>query len=185
MACARCKGEMNDSWHFCPMCGARKGADPDEVMGRDFFSQLLSGFKESIEKGNAPGMGAPGARIQGFPGPVRIEVRSGKVAARKKPGSRLLDGAGRPAAPGAIERLAPGEPTEPSMHMAPYGDATAAEVFVPGVSDPQNVLIKELENSVEVRASSGEKLYFRILKKPSSGGISGVSLDNGVLRIRF
>jgi hypothetical protein len=185
MDCQRCKGEMKDYWNFCPACGARKGADPDEVMGRDFFSQLLSGFKDSIEKGGAPNMGAPGARIHGFPGPVRIEVRRGKVITHKRPGGRLLDGAGRPAGPDAAARIAAGEPTEPSIHMTSGQGFTSADVYVPGVSDPLDVLIKELESSIEVKASSGEKLYFRILKKPAVAGISGVSLEDGVLRIRF
>jgi hypothetical protein len=181
---------MKDGWLFCPACGARKGADQDEVMGRDFFSKLLSGFKENMGKDGGAFPGMPGD-MKGpvFSGPVKIKISATKAGRPAPMGIRIMDGDGRPA--GARETAPAGdagdaiEAAEPEIKTVIENGRPLAELSVPGVSDPRDVLIKELESSVEVRATAEDKLYFRILKKPAAARISGVSLDGGVLRIRF
>jgi hypothetical protein len=180
---------MKEGWRFCPMCGAGKGATPDEVMGRDLFSQLLSGFKENIEKGASPFAGIPGAASSGpaFAGPVKIKISASGSRRPGPAGTRIMDGAGRPAdgnLPGNPESL---RAAEPAVRAVMENGRPAAEVFVPGVKSAQDVSIKELESSVEVRAVSGENIYFRILKKPPSARITGVSFSetDGLVKISF
>jgi HSP20 family molecular chaperone IbpA len=48
MRCGRCGLGLEDGWHFCPRCGARKG-DMADSLGRDLFSQLFSHFKDSFK----------------------------------------------------------------------------------------------------------------------------------------
>ncbi|MFH0956292.1 MAG: zinc ribbon domain-containing protein [Candidatus Aenigmatarchaeota archaeon] len=190
MDCQRCKGEMKDGWLFCPACGARKGADPDEVMGRDFFSKLLSGFKENMGKDDGAFPGMPGG-VKGpvFSGPVKIKISATNAGRPGPVGIRIMDGEGRPA--GGSSHESPGEgqeslaAAEPQVRTTMEQGRMLAELSVPGVKSARDVSIKELPSSVEVRASSEDKLYFRILKKPVAARVSAVSLDGGVLRIKF
>lgn len=192
MACSRCGGEMKGEWRFCPACGAGRGASPDEVMGRDFFSQLLSGFKEGMGKDGGAFAGIPGAaKGPAFAGPVKIKI---SAAGGRKPapaGVRVMDGDGRPAGGNPRGSPAAGQDAlktaEPHVRTAVEQGRALALVSVPGVKSASDVSIKELESSVEVRAVSGENLYFRILKKPPSARITGASFSGpeGLLRIRF
>jgi hypothetical protein len=193
MACSRCGGELKDTWRFCPMCGAGKGASPDEVMGRDFFSQLLSGFKEGMGKDGSAFSGVPGA-VKGptFAGPVKIKI-SATGGRRPGPagGVRVMDGDGRPVGPNSPRDPVAGHDSlkaeEPDVRTSVEQGRTLAHVFVPGVKSAGDVSIKELESSVEVRAVSPETLYFRILKKPPSARITGVSFSGpeSLVSIRF
>jgi hypothetical protein len=193
MACSRCGGELKDTWRFCPMCGAGKGASPDEVMGRDFFSQLLSGFKDGMGKDGSPFAGIPGQSPGGpaFTGPVKIKISATDGRRPGPAGVRVMDGDGRPAGGSSAKEPAPGHESlkaaEPQVRTSVEQGRTLARVFVPGVKSAGDVSIKELESSVEVRAVSSDTLYFRILKKPPSARITGVSFSGpeSLVSIRF
>lgn len=49
MNCERCGRDLEDDWHYCPKCGAKKGGDPMDNMGRDIFSKMLLDFKKNFK----------------------------------------------------------------------------------------------------------------------------------------
>ncbi|HLD57747.1 MAG TPA: hypothetical protein VJA47_05540, partial [archaeon] len=50
---------------------------------------------------------------------------------------------------------------------------------------PQDIEIKELPSSVEVKAVVGDKAFFKILTKPENKRITGKGFDKGVLHLEF
>jgi HSP20 family molecular chaperone IbpA len=73
---------------------------------------------------------------------------------------------------------------EPECEVRPLEDRVVVEIKLPGVKE-DDIRIKELESSVEVKAMVKDKAYFKILTKPENRRIAGKSFRNGVLRIEL
>ena len=203
MICARCGTDLRDDWAFCPKCGARKGGDPADIMGRDFFSQLLESFKgsfkdtEEMEKAiqrtmESMGRGS-GGQGQRPLGPFKIEIKTtrrpppgagGGPDKRKSVVPMLLDGNGRPRKPGSLPE-ARGDPEEPKADVRKMDGITAVNLSLPGVRSAEDVWIKVLDSSVEVRADAGERSYFKIVGKPPEAKRMRQSFADGLLRMEF
>jgi len=74
---------------------------------------------------------------------------------------------------------------EPHADIKRIGDKVVVEVNVPGVKSPQDIEIREMESSLEVKARAGDKAYFKILTKPPKFRVTGRSFRDGVLRLEF
>lgn len=74
---------------------------------------------------------------------------------------------------------------EPETCVRRIGDKIVVEVKLPGVEDTKDIELKSLENSIEVKAISGKKAYFKILTKPTKANIVSKRFENGVLRIEL
>jgi HSP20 family molecular chaperone IbpA len=187
MICKRCGTELKDGWQFCPKCGARRNGDPADIMGRDFFSQILKGFRESsrefdemgkaLEKDMAAGGISPGQKRSFGPFKVRITSKrvprpgragtpSGEMDAQRSLRNESADeGSGPP----------PRVTEEPPADMRRIGDRMLVDIGMPGVKR-EGVSIKELKSS---------KAYFKILKKPPGSRIVRRSFSGSVLHLEF
>lgn len=74
---------------------------------------------------------------------------------------------------------------EPKADIRRVGNKVTVDIEMPGVRSGDDVEVKELESSVEVKAMTGDKAYFKILTKPAQFGLTGKSLKDGVLHLEF
>jgi len=87
--------------------------------------------------------------------------------------------------PGIRKKPVPACTEEPKSDIRRIGDKVTVDICLPGVKSGEDVEIRDLESSVEVKALAGDKAYFKILTKPAQFRISGKSFKDGALRLEF
>ncbi|MCK4531475.1 MAG: zinc-ribbon domain-containing protein [Candidatus Aenigmarchaeota archaeon] len=204
MRCPRCGSGVNEGWKFCPKCGSRLErnlfGDVFERMGQEMKNELKSmdrAFERNFEvldlspffrkpirssgfsiKITRSGSEKPKVSVKTFGDVDRKELESetGKLGFEKAP---KMEKGGKV----CLERTRTIE--EPETCVRRIGDKIVVEVKLPGVEDTKDIELKSLENSIEVKAISGKKAYFKILTKPTKANIVSKRFENGVLRIEL
>lgn len=204
MRCPRCGSGVNEGWKFCPKCGSRLErnlfGDVFERMGQEMKNELKSmdrAFERNFEvldlspffrkpirssgfsiKITRSGSEKPKVSVKTFGDVDRKELESetGKLGFEKAP---KMEKGGKV----CLERTRTIE--EPETCIRRIGDKIVVEVKLPGVEDTKDIELKSLENSIEVKAISGKKAYFKILTKPTKANIVSKRFENGVLRIEL
>jgi len=87
--------------------------------------------------------------------------------------------------PSITKRSVPKSTEEPKAEVRRIGDKVTVDINMPSVKSPEDVEVKELESSVEVKAMTGDKAYFKILTKPAQFRLAGKSLKDGMLHLEF
>lgn len=78
-----------------------------------------------------------------------------------------------------------GNTEEPKTNVKRMGSGVVVDMDVPGVKSGDDVSIRELENSVEVKAIASDKSYFKILTKPSNFRLTEKRFKKGKLQLGF
>jgi len=79
----------------------------------------------------------------------------------------------------------PEKTEEPKSTIKRLSHKIAVDVELPKVKSERDIQVKELENSVEIRAVAGDQGYFKILTKPNNMRLIGKSFNNGTLILEF
>lgn len=124
---------------------------------------------------------------------VRRQLGIGEVKAQKKEKPKLKVGKPRKFRPEMgqrkkekkPERKPPKVTKEPETEVRRLGDRVVVDMEVPGVDKEEDVEINELKSSVEVKAMTGDKAYFKILTKPEDSRIIEKKLEKGKLHLEF
>jgi len=218
---------MKDNWGFCPVCGARKGGDQAETVGRDLFSEMFNRVRDSMQdfddmdklfekniealdispwfrkvqedrKGMRPAQGG-GFRIHitsGSGGPPKVSIKAFGDAGKESLENGAVGGGSNAMEarqakrkiirmPSFSRAAAPKTCEEPRADVRRIGGKVAVEMCLPGVRSDEDIEVKDLESSVEVKAIAGERAYFKILTKPEQFRLTGRSFSKGVLHLEF
>ena len=116
-----------------------------------------------------------------------LQESSGVEKARiKKPMKPVNDQQGRRfRLPSLMKKTGPKCMEEPEAEVRRIGDKVIVEIFMPGVKSAENVEIKDLQSSVEVKAIARDRAYFKILTKPARFMLSQKSFKDGTLHLEF
>jgi hypothetical protein len=82
-----------------------------------------------------------------------------------------------------VEYKPPKTTEEPEAKVSREGSRTIIEIKLPDVEREEDINVKKLEQSIEIRARAKDKLYFKLL--PITGEIVGKSFKDGVLKIEI
>lgn len=74
---------------------------------------------------------------------------------------------------------------EPETSVKNIGGRIIAEVKLPDVKRAEDIELRLLENSIEVRAIAGDKAYFKILTKPPETNVVRREFRKGILTIEL
>ncbi len=74
---------------------------------------------------------------------------------------------------------------EPKTEIRRVNDRVIVEMDIPGVEDMKDIEVTELENSVEVKATAGEKAFFKIITKPHQSRLIDQRFEKGKLFLEF
>ena len=97
----------------------------------------------------------------------------------------------RPSLKKAVQKIpsirggAPKVTEEPQADVKRIGDRIIVDIKLPEVKSEENIDVKELSSSVEVKAAAGEKAYFKIITKPENFRLTQKSFSNGTLHLEF
>ena len=214
MRCRNCGTEVNEKLEFCPRCGFRLGGDlftdvfsrmekelkeMDRMFERDFevfdlspfFRKPTRGRGFSIKITQGPG-GEPKVSVKTFGDVDRREIE--KEVNKMGFGDRLgllkskIRETGRYEKPKVTESVSiSGAKTteEPKTQVKRIGDKIAVEVELPDVKDIEDIEVKSLDNSIEIKAKAGDKAYFKILTKPPQTSVVSKGFRNGILYLEL
>ncbi len=202
MKCGNCGSQVNDEWDFCPKCGVR--FERKDVFSDVFervegeMNHLNKLFEKNFEvfdispffKKTPMGNGFSIKITQSADQKPRVSVKTfGNVD--KKDIEHEIERMGFK--PKAKKNSKPETATfgvarvteEPKTDVKRIGDKILVEIKLPEVKDEKDIQINSLENSIEVKAITGNKAYFKILTKPPKSRIIGQSFSKGMLHLEF
>ncbi|HEX32794.1 MAG TPA: hypothetical protein ENG01_00055 [Candidatus Aenigmarchaeota archaeon] len=75
------------------------------------------------------------------------------------------------------------EVVEPEVAMKREGGKVFIEVMLPGVKSERDIYLYEMEESVEVRADTKNKTYFRVISLPRNTRVLSTKFESEKLQI--
>jgi hypothetical protein len=188
--CKKCNADIDEKWSFCPKCGAavtRAVAIPFRINinNNDFedFGDFDEIFEQTFKEVDKM------FKSFGFPGELNLTIRTeGKPAVKKqiplKKTEHALIKTEQQKQPSLEQRhIKQVEEPETKMERSPSG--LNIELQLPGVGAIKNVSIKKLEESIEIKAYAGDKMYFKVIPISPDADISEKKFANDVLTIKI
>jgi len=167
--CNRCREKIDGKWNFCPRCGtALKERNVNDEINRELqkMSKMM-GFGKII--------GLPDMDIkQGSDGSTIIKLNIG-MGTKTRP--QIREEIPKPKKPIKI----PESIEEPETKIERKGNRQTIMIKLPGVKY-EDIEIKRLESSIEIRAFIDNKCYFKLIPVPSNAAINK-RFENEMLKI--
>ena len=186
MKCKRCNIEVKGGWRFCPICGTsiaeavtaplRFNFSEGINLEEDDFDEVFKQAFQEVDK-MFKSIGMPGniniTVKTNRPGPaqVRQPVQSKKTVQQQ----RVVQ------LPQRIVKSA----EEPEMKMENAPNYISIELKVPGVASVKDIFIKKLNESIEVRAYAGDKMYFKVIPINPGADVAEKKFVSGILSIKL
>ncbi|MBU7014332.1 MAG: zinc-ribbon domain-containing protein [Theionarchaea archaeon] len=170
MFCVYCGNYLSQTWRYCPYCG-RKISGESELFDalfrnevRGISIQIISGgFRRQETRNKAERWRIPIEESQD-----RNEEHTLKVKDRK--GERI----------GAESLVVPRRVEEPEGRIHRIGQHWIIRVTLPGVRK-ENIDVRKLETSIEVKAHKNGEAYFRQFEVPESARIISQHMEGDEL----
>ncbi len=164
--CGNCGEKLDTKWDFCPYCGEELIERPKSIFEDideeseqiDKIFRPIKGVSIMISGGT--GM-KPNVEVENF-GHKRIET---------KPTERIRERSVR------IAKVT----EEPETKIERNGNRQVIKINLPGVK-VEDIEIKRLEQSIEVKAFTGDKAYFKLIPVPSNASVNR-SFEDDMLKI--
>ena len=197
--CRNCGKKLKDDWIVCPYCGL----SVKERIRRpyDMFKNIDKEF-ERIDKVFAPTFFKfPRLDVRPFKGEgitITIRNRTGmkpKVDVKTSGEYKKLEPQikRKLGVRGEIEEVKDYKPKrkppkitkEPETKVERIGNKQLITIKIPDVKSLEDIDIRKLEQSLEVKAFAGDKAYFKLLPIKPNVQISDRSFKNGILKIEL
>ncbi|MEM7821131.1 MAG: zinc ribbon domain-containing protein [Candidatus Aenigmatarchaeota archaeon] len=198
--CPECGNKLSPEWSFCPSCG--RSLKEREILTFPGFASFDDMFKQmerqiaEIDKLFAQPIRMP--RIVMRPGGSGFSITITSGTGQKPQISVKTFGEAKKFEPQIKQQLGvdkiaqeveakpkvarPSVTEEPEMEVKKEGTKLIYSIKLPGV-DAKNIHIKRLPNSIEIRAISGKKLYFKLFEAPPNLTITDKKFSDSVLTI--
>jgi hypothetical protein len=170
--CRRCKNTTKKEWNYCPQCGTPTNPRPTFKFSNDIFKQIENMMGASFQRGSVP-MKKGGISItikRG--GQPKVDVKTSGDYKRLEPEIRESVGAPKRAPTGKIE--------EPVADIRKTGSGVEISVDLPDIKE-NDVDVTKLENSVEIRAYSKERTFFKLVPIPRGSSVLEREFKDGKL----
>lgn len=180
--CKNCGEEIKDKWDFCSHCGINLKGNAIGSIFKDVNKEFQNIEKEFRMSANFPKAWVKSPIKNG----VSIRITSGtgmqpKVEVRGIDGFKNVETAPK-------DRIIDEKPVripkiveEPETKVQKLNNRHIITINLPNVKE-EDVIVKQLEQSIEVKAYSGDKGYFKLIPIPSNAGINK-EFKNGILKI--
>ncbi len=184
--CQKCRKELKKDFEFCPYCGTPLDNDnswgmlgkndienfeiPGLGMGNIFNKMIGNAFKmvenEMQKNMKESEMPMPNTKFQLYINGKKVPLDSGNVKVIKKPKKQQPVRKNIPSRVFSNEnqkKFANLEKCEPETKVRRLADRIIFEISMPGVKSIEDVSIRNLENSIEIKAIAKGKAYYKII----------------------
>jgi len=200
--CPNCGEKVKDDWSFCPYCGEELEVREKALTPfGDIFEDIEKEFERMDKMFGLPSFKFSGLKSKPLKGGgISITIRSGtgmepKVEIKTsgdykkiepelkrkfgvKPAIEEVEEEEKP----KVERKAK-VTEEAETEVKTLGSKQIISVKLPDVESEDDIEIKRLEQSMEIKAFAGDKAYFTLVPLPANAAIVKKEFKNGVLRI--
>jgi len=196
-SCPRCRRKVKREWNYCPYCGEnlRRGT---RIVFRPFniFEEIEREF-ERIDRMFSSGF--PEFKLTPFRGGISITIRSideekPRVEVKtfgdyKKLEPQIRKKLGVEVPIKEVEEVEkpiriPKVTEEPEAEVKTLGNRQIISIKLPDVKE-EDIEVKKLEQSIEVKAFAGDKAYFKLIPIPTNASIVEKEFKDGVLKIEI
>ncbi len=213
MRCPYCGMHVESDWDYCPRCGGslarrsffedvferinREFKEMDKLFDRNFEALDISQFFKDVK----PKRSGFSIRITQIGGrKPEISIKTFGDVDKEEIAREIHDKLGidisfrkrrkieipKPSLKGLKEKIKEPKVTEePKTTIKRTDSKVVVEIEIPDIKNEENIEVRELENSVEVKAIAGDKAYFKILSKPRGFRVSSKKFRNGKLYLEF
>lgn len=195
MMCKNCSKEMgNGEWKYCPFCG-NKLSKPFYAVGMEdvadkiilgvqkrLINTVFSLVEDSLREGQVQ-QGSGHGQGRGFT--VRVVAGNSRGAGQQGAKQMPKKADSEHAVCLKSNRPVPEETVEPRVKIRKIDDKLKIDVALPHVKSMEDVDVLEFENSCEVRAYVGKKLYFKIIEVPANFCLARKNLLKETLALEF
>lgn len=176
--CPRCKNTIKDSFNYCPICNKNLMSKYDEddygFLGKNdfleenmditdtFIDKMFNSAMKMLEKQmrnlneRNKNYHQPGLNVQFFVNGEKIFPEKSTIKRPIKVENNFTKE--------KLKKLLELPRKEPQSNVKRISGKVIYELSVPGVKTIDNVLINQLENSIEIKALSDNLVYFKNLK---------------------
>ncbi len=191
--CNFCGYKINNDWNYCPNCGKPTKDRNIEGIFSGMFEDIEKEFERIDKMFKTSDFDFKSPKIKG--GSIHITVQSGtgmepKVEIRTSGEYKKLE-------PEIKRRFGLQEITEkeekqrkvkiteePKAKKIMKGNKTIITIELPDVKSEEDIEIKRLEQSIEIKAFAGDKAYFKLIPIPENATINKKFKD-GILEIEI
>jgi len=188
--CPSCGEKVKDDWKFCPYCGSNlteRSKSPFE----NIFEEVEKEFKKFDKIFSFDSETFPKIKFKSFPPGTIISItltghsppRVSMKPLEKPHLEEKLPTTQKEAAPKKKIRI-PKVTEEPATEVKTEKDKNIIILKLPEVKTEEDIEIKKLENSVEVKAFAGDKAYFKLIPIPRYAEVTS-SFKNGILTLEI
>jgi len=205
--CNNCGKDLKKDWVACPYCGRpteekksvyrrpiqsffdtddidKEFEKIDKMFGADVFKLPSFDIKPLFKGGgiSITIMSRPGMKPQ-------VEVKTNgqykKVEPNLKRKLGVTEGLEKEEEIPKFERKIPKTTEEPEMKIEKEGNVETIEIKLPDVKSKDDVEIRKLDQSIEVKGFAGDKAYFKLIPIRPNAQISDRNFSNGILKIEI
>jgi len=182
--CEKCGKELKKDFEFCPYCGNPLDSDnrwgmlgkndvnnmnmPGFGLTGNIFNKMIGNAMKMIEnemqKGNEE-MPMPKTKFQLYINGKKIPISSENVQVMKKPKKTPTkkESVIREFSSENQKKFAGMKKSEPETNVRRLADRIIFEIKMPDVKSVEDVSIRNLENSIEIKAIAKGKAYYKII----------------------
>lgn len=203
--CPRCNEKISKKYEFCPFCGhnlnknsqrdygflGRSDSDffPENMFSNSMIDKIFSSAMKMLEKqmkqlnqeAQQPRQNYPNdLNVQFFVNGKRVNLTPVKI----KPKQNQVQKIKRQLTKEQEERLFSLPKKEPKSKVRRLSGKVVYELEVPGVTNLDDVIINQLENSIEIKALSEKKVYAKTININLPILRYGLMKDNLILELK-
>lgn len=199
--CENCGEEIKTGWTFCPNCGDQLKEDSPIFSHESIFDDIDNEFKRIDKMFGSDFFGFPkfDMKMPKGSGGVSVTITSGtgkepKVNVKTSGSYKHLEPEikRKLGVKPAIEEVEE-EPVkkvskvteEPETKIKTIGNKQTIQIKLPDVKNLKDIEIKKLEQSLEIKAFSKDKTYFKLIPIPKNSEILNKEFKNNVLKIEI
>lgn len=171
--CGNCGEGIKDSYRYCPNCG---------IELKKMIETPFEDVAKELEKMNKVfGFGFSKISFRPSKDGVNIVITSGTEEYENAETGLKREFDVKPREERKPVRI-PKVTVEPETKIERAGNKQTIIIKLPGVKSMEDVEVKRLEQSIEIKAFAGDKAYFKLIPIPSNALISK-EFDNNTLKI--
>ena len=184
--CEKCGKELKKEFEFCPYCGNPSDSDnswgmlgkndvnnfdmPGFGIGGNIFNKMIGNAMRMIENemqkgGKDAEMPMPKTKFQLYINGKKIPIDSGnvRIIKKQKKAPEKKQSLAKVFSNENQKKFTELDKCEPETRVRRLADRIIFEINMPGVKSAEDISIRNLENSIEIKAIAKEKAYYKII----------------------
>ena len=178
--CKSCNNIVNKDWEFCPNCGATL----KQMKNKDVFQEVDKEFKQidkMLEMKVPKFMLRPPLKAKGVSIIITADnVSPPKINVQAYGEQKQVHHHHHEEKPVRIPKTT----EEPETKIQKVQNKQIITLNLPDVKNLEDIEIKQLHQSIEIKAFAGDKAYFKLIPIPSDAMVNNEFKD-GVLKIEI